>query len=57
MEYTIVEGDYNELNLRWVVMSNFNGAIWGTFATLIDATMYVLASANAELLIDASYIW
>jgi hypothetical protein len=33
MEYTIVEGDYNELNLRWIVMSNGNGAVWGAFAT------------------------
>jgi hypothetical protein len=57
VEYTIVEGDYNELNLRWMVMSNGNGAIWGTFATLIDAMMYVLACANVVLLIDASYSW
>jgi hypothetical protein len=57
MEYTIVEGDYDEHNLRWIVMSNGNGAIWGTFATLIDAMMYVLASVNVELLIGASYVW
>jgi hypothetical protein len=57
MEYTIVETDYNELNLRWIVMSNGNGATWGTFATLIDAMMYVLASANVELLINSSFVW
>jgi hypothetical protein len=57
MEYTIAEGDYDEHNLQWIVMSNYNGVVWGTFATLVDAVLYVLVSMHPALMIDASYNW
>jgi hypothetical protein len=57
MEYTIVETDYNALDLRWVVVSNGVGAHWGAFATMTDAILFVLAAMHPGLLIDSSFVW
>jgi hypothetical protein len=57
VEYTIVETDYNEHNLRWIVMSNTSGVVWGAFATRVDAILYVLASMHPGKLIDSSFVW
>jgi hypothetical protein len=57
VEYTIVEGDYNELNLRWIVMSNTSGVVWGAFSTMVDAILYVLASMHPGKLIDPRFVW
>jgi hypothetical protein len=57
MEYTIVEGDYNELDLRWIVMSNASGVVWGAFATKVDAMLYVLASMHPGKLIAPYQMW
>jgi hypothetical protein len=56
VEYTIVEGDYDEHNLRWIVMSG-SGVVWGAFATQIDAILYVLVSMHPGKLIDSSFVW
>jgi hypothetical protein len=57
MEYTIVEGDYDQYHLRWIVMSNTSGVVWGAFSTKLDAMLYVLASMHPGLLIDSSFVW
>jgi hypothetical protein len=57
MEYTIVERDYNELNLCWVVMSNGNGATWGAFATLTDAILFVVVAMHPGKIMDSSFVW
>lgn len=57
MEYTIVEMDYNELDLRWIVVSNGVGAVWGAFATQADAVLFVLAATHPDLVIDPRYNW
>jgi hypothetical protein len=57
MEYTIVEADYDQNNLRWIVMSNTSGVVWGAFATKVDAILYVLASMHPGKLIDSSFVW
>jgi hypothetical protein len=57
VEYTIVEMDYNELDLRWIVVSNGVGAVWGAFATQADAVLFVLAATHPGLVIDSSFVW
>jgi hypothetical protein len=57
VEYTIIETDYNELDLRWIVVSNGVGAVWGAFATQSDAILFVIAAMYPGLAIDSHYNW